>query len=207
MSLDQDIYDGGEVGWLRVQSRSEATRKSKEQQRDHILNGAELFSQTPPAPKAPLDTISNPYRDLVGAPLRKRLPTQRFDTDSHHGLRNRVGGILHLPPDHPLPSQKTSGDAQSTELTFDYSDEQWPSMGSGNVVPQLTSWSTVVKKPPPPSQGPPTSGTSKVCMHACYCRNSVYIHVCRRQKLPILMERRKRGRLKSKPRRRKRGSH
>jgi hypothetical protein len=91
---------------------------------------------------------SNDYSSLVGAPLKlaaKQVPS----VPPLDGLKNKIGEGFYLrarSSDYPVFTECAAD--------FDLCDtEGWPSVGpeSASVLnPQLPSWSTAVKKPPPP---------------------------------------------------------
>ena len=89
------------------------------------------------------------FRSLVGAPIRK---PKRETNAELEVVSSKVGDSFHLvtsSPSIPLPTESSPAATVAPASNFDLSDAgEWPSMGiQEGTVPQLGSWSTVVKKP------------------------------------------------------------
>lgn len=88
------------------------------------------------------------YHRLVGAPI-KQLRDSNVSNDSE--ITNKIGGGLYLAA-HGAPISSPAPKTPCHLSEFDLADaEEWPCMSveDVNLIPQLGSWSTVVKTAPP----------------------------------------------------------
>lgn len=92
------------------------------------------------------------YHRLVGAPIKQLsdFPTASCNVSQDSEIKNKIGGGLYLASHGaPISSPATTTPCHLSE--FNLADaEEWPCMGLEDVlVPQLGSWSTVVKTAAP----------------------------------------------------------
>jgi len=107
---------------------------------------------------------SQNYCDLVGEPIRigGLHPVGTTGTGGESDISDKIGGAVHLlkrrdalPEVSAPPSQDPTKEPNPILLAdFNLSDaSEWPSMGMKvGGAPHLSSWSTVLKNPAPPTR-------------------------------------------------------
>lgn len=144
---------GGD-GWIMVKSRGDESegrrlRVLRRHKGADEANVSDVVSSLQAEDTESADTVTGGYQSLVGAPIR--MPQRELHSD--FTISSKVGGSLRL----DQCSLVTPCSAELTVISqpppsvshLDLSDTtQWPGMGrQEDVIPQLGSWSTVVKKP------------------------------------------------------------
>lgn len=148
---------------MLVRGKSEPTKKFRVLQRGKNSNELAKNPENDLDEKAgskSLNQESNVHHSLVGAPIRAKagcsdLPrverggTAVNNVTTESEMRDKIGGSFHLAQQEFSPSCLLES---SNTADFNLSDfVEWPSMGlEGDMSPQLSAWSAVVKQPPPP---------------------------------------------------------
>lgn len=143
--------------WVLVRGKSEPTKKFRVLQRGKNSNELAKNPENEKAGSKSLNQESNVYHSLVGAPIRAKADLSRVErggtavnnVTTESEMRDKIGGSFHLAQQEFSPSCLLES---SNTADFNLSDfVEWPSMGlEGDMSPQLSAWSAVVKQPPPP---------------------------------------------------------
>ena len=141
--------DGRDWQIVRSVRGAEAARKT-------VRKGLENEGGTTTASEGslkPSDSEAASYQSLIGTAIRKDdVPRSESGLNRDSQIRSKIGGLIHI-PQTMVGSNAIQQDREKLNLGDTL---EWPSMGGeGEKGPHLSSWNTVVKKPPPVSGSKP----------------------------------------------------